>query len=171
MLIFQGEFTGQKSTKLHQLILNGEVEEVEKLLIKGTSTKQLFLFSVTRFTVAFYDTNELPALPTYVGSRFSSLELVLVISTIIGYFYWNDIPISIRKKPTRKLIKWQLYQYYFFCSVLITAILSFVTSILKNSRFLVSSLMLCFHFHLRKKKVISFKRVYNKYNYTVKTRE
>lgn len=30
-------FTGQKSTILHQLILNGEVEEVEKLLNKGTN--------------------------------------------------------------------------------------------------------------------------------------
>ncbi|KAL9951418.1 hypothetical protein ACROYT_G044077 [Oculina patagonica] len=29
------ELVGQKSTKLHQLILNGEVEEVEKLLSKG----------------------------------------------------------------------------------------------------------------------------------------
>ena len=55
LLIFQGEFTGQKSTKLHQLILNGEVEEVEKLLTKGTSTKQLFLFSVTRFMGACYN--------------------------------------------------------------------------------------------------------------------
>lgn len=33
----EGEFTGKKSTMLHQLILNGEVEDVQKLLIKGTS--------------------------------------------------------------------------------------------------------------------------------------
>ncbi|XP_073227954.1 uncharacterized protein [Porites lutea] len=33
----QEGFTGQKSTILHQLILNGEVEEVEKLLNKGTN--------------------------------------------------------------------------------------------------------------------------------------
>ena len=38
LLILQGDLKGQKSNKLHQLILNGEVEEVEKLLTKGTST-------------------------------------------------------------------------------------------------------------------------------------
>lgn len=32
---FQEQIKGQKSTKLHQLILEGEVEEVEKLLAKG----------------------------------------------------------------------------------------------------------------------------------------
>lgn len=31
------EFVGQKSTMLHQLILNGKVEEIRKLLTKGTS--------------------------------------------------------------------------------------------------------------------------------------
>ncbi|XP_068675340.1 ankyrin repeat domain-containing protein 1-like [Montipora foliosa] len=31
------EFLGQKSTMLHQLILNGKVEEIRKLLTKGTS--------------------------------------------------------------------------------------------------------------------------------------
>lgn len=35
LAVFQEELKGQKSTKLHKLILNGEVEEVEKLLSKG----------------------------------------------------------------------------------------------------------------------------------------
>lgn len=43
MLNFQGEFKGQTRTKLHKLILNGDVEEVEKLLTKGTGKIQLFL--------------------------------------------------------------------------------------------------------------------------------
>ena len=34
-VVFQEKLVGEKSTKLHQLILNGEVEEVEKLLSKG----------------------------------------------------------------------------------------------------------------------------------------
>ena len=33
--------------------------------------------------------------------------------TILGCYYWNDIPLSIRNKPTRKLFKRALYQYYF----------------------------------------------------------
>ena len=33
--------------------------------------------------------------------------------TVIGCYYWNDIPLSIRNKPTRKLFKKALYQYYF----------------------------------------------------------
>ena len=33
--------------------------------------------------------------------------------TVIGCYYWNDIPLSIRNKPTRKLFKRALYQYYF----------------------------------------------------------
>ena len=39
LLFFQGQLPGEKATMLHQLILNGEVEEVEKLLSKGTSKK------------------------------------------------------------------------------------------------------------------------------------
>jgi len=35
LFVSQEKLVGQKSTKLHQLILNGEVEEVEKLLSKG----------------------------------------------------------------------------------------------------------------------------------------
>ena len=31
--------------------------------------------------------------------------------TILGCYYWNDIPLSIRNKPTRKLKA--LYQFYF----------------------------------------------------------
>lgn len=42
LLFLKEGFTGQKSTILHQLILNGEVEEVEKLLNKGTS-KQIYI--------------------------------------------------------------------------------------------------------------------------------
>lgn len=38
LFVFQEKLVGQKSTKLHQLILNGEVEEVEKLLSKGGGT-------------------------------------------------------------------------------------------------------------------------------------
>ena len=33
--------------------------------------------------------------------------------TILGCYYWNDIPLSIRNKPTRKLFKKALYQFYF----------------------------------------------------------
>ena len=33
--------------------------------------------------------------------------------TVIGCYYWNDIPLSIRNKPTRKLFKKAFYQYYF----------------------------------------------------------
>ena len=33
--------------------------------------------------------------------------------TILGCYYWNDIPLSIRNKPTRKLFKKSLYQFYF----------------------------------------------------------
>ena len=33
--------------------------------------------------------------------------------TVIGCYYWNDIPLSIRNKPTRKLFKKALYHYYF----------------------------------------------------------
>ena len=33
--------------------------------------------------------------------------------TVIGCYYWNDIPLSIRNKPTRKHFKKALYQYYF----------------------------------------------------------
>ena len=33
--------------------------------------------------------------------------------TILGCHYWNDIPLSIRNKPTRKLFKKALYQFYF----------------------------------------------------------
>ena len=33
--------------------------------------------------------------------------------TILGCFYWNDIPLSIPYKPTRKLFKKALYQFYF----------------------------------------------------------
>ena len=32
--------------------------------------------------------------------------------TIIGCYYWNDIPISIRQKPTKQLFKRALFQYY-----------------------------------------------------------
>ena len=45
LLFLKEGFTGQKSTILHQLILNGEVEEVEKLLNKGTSKQYFFHFS------------------------------------------------------------------------------------------------------------------------------
>ena len=45
LLFLKERFTGQKSTILHQLILNGEVEEVEKLLNKGTSKQYFFHFS------------------------------------------------------------------------------------------------------------------------------
>ena len=38
--------------------------------------------------------------------------------TIIGCFYWNDIPISIRQKPTKQLFERALP--VLFCSVLIT---------------------------------------------------
>ena len=38
VFVFQEKLVGQKSTRLHQLILNGEVEEVEKLLSKGGGT-------------------------------------------------------------------------------------------------------------------------------------
>ena len=33
--------------------------------------------------------------------------------TILGCYYWNDIPLSIRNKPTRKLFKKALYQLHF----------------------------------------------------------
>ena len=33
--------------------------------------------------------------------------------TILGCYYWNDIPLSIRNQPTRKLFKKALHQYYF----------------------------------------------------------
>ena len=33
--------------------------------------------------------------------------------TILGCYYWNDIPLSIRNKPTRKLFKKALSQFYF----------------------------------------------------------
>ena len=33
--------------------------------------------------------------------------------TILGCYYWNDIPLCIRNKPTRKLFKKALYQFYF----------------------------------------------------------
>lgn len=33
--------------------------------------------------------------------------------TILGCYYWNDIPLSIRNKPTKKLFKKALYQFYF----------------------------------------------------------
>lgn len=42
LFTFQEHLVGQKSTKLHQLILNGKVEEVEKLLSKGTGTNIYF---------------------------------------------------------------------------------------------------------------------------------
>ena len=45
LLFLKERFIGQKSTILHQLILNGEVEEVEKLLNKGTSKQYFFHFS------------------------------------------------------------------------------------------------------------------------------
>ena len=32
--------------------------------------------------------------------------------TIIGCYYWNDIPISIRSRPTNKLFKKALRQFY-----------------------------------------------------------
>ena len=32
---------------------------------------------------------------------------------IIGCYYWNDIPISIRQKPTKQIFKKALFQYYF----------------------------------------------------------
>ena len=36
-----------------------------------------------------------------------------VCPTIIGCYYWNDIPISIRQKPTKQPFKRALFQYYF----------------------------------------------------------
>ena len=33
--------------------------------------------------------------------------------TILGCYYWNDFPLSIRNQPTRKLFKKALHQYYF----------------------------------------------------------
>ena len=33
--------------------------------------------------------------------------------TILGCYYWNDIPISIRNRPTKKLFKKALRQFYF----------------------------------------------------------
>ena len=33
--------------------------------------------------------------------------------TILGCYYWNDIPLSIRNQPTRKLFKKALHQFYF----------------------------------------------------------
>ena len=33
--------------------------------------------------------------------------------TILGCYCWNDTPLSIRNKPTRKLFKKALYQFYF----------------------------------------------------------
>ena len=33
--------------------------------------------------------------------------------TILGCYYWNDIPLTVRNEPTRKLFKKALYQFYF----------------------------------------------------------
>ena len=35
-----------------------------------------------------------------------------LFSKVIGYYYWNDIPISIREKPTKKLFKRALFTHY-----------------------------------------------------------
>ena len=43
LFVFQEKLAGQKSTKLHQLILSGEVEEVEKMLSKGGGTDIFFI--------------------------------------------------------------------------------------------------------------------------------
>ena len=42
-------------------------------------------------------------------------------STVIGCYYWNNIPLSIREKIAKKLFKRALFNYYIACSVLIIA--------------------------------------------------
>ena len=37
-----------------------------------------------------------------------------LFSKVIGYYYWNYIPISIREKPTKKLFKRALFSHYLF---------------------------------------------------------
>ena len=32
--------------------------------------------------------------------------------TVIGYFYWNDVPLSIHEKTTKKSFKRALFNYY-----------------------------------------------------------
>ena len=52
-----------------------------------------------------------------ISTQFTTLNQRINIRkfcpTVIGCYYWNDIPLSIRNKPTRKLFKKALYQYYF----------------------------------------------------------
>ena len=49
----------------------------------------------------------------HLNPSFSRINIRKFCPTVIGCYYWNDLPLSIRNLATRKRFKKALFQYYF----------------------------------------------------------
>ena len=49
----------------------------------------------------------------HLNPGFSRINIRKFCPTVIGCYYWNDLPLSIRNLATRKRFKKALFQYYF----------------------------------------------------------
>ena len=84
----------------------------------GGGTHLCKLYKLSNFTLTLVPeqhnyATRIASLQTLNPSPFRNLNIGKFFPTIIGCYYWNDIPISICQKPRKQLFKRALFQHYF----------------------------------------------------------